>query len=206
LEEIEKDFWKFCEDEKNLIKVRYAADLSYKTFLSKGDIQEIQSDLYKKGQWNFLSLYLDKNSLFQFIKENQSAHISGLTVPWLYFGMLFSTFCWHVEDLYLYSLNYMHYGNPKIWYGIPHTEKEKMDEYIKKKINSKEFKSHDPNIMHKLILLINPKELKENGITIYKAVQNPGELIFTIPKAYHAGFSTGFNISEAVNLAVKSFL
>lgn len=41
--------------------------------------------------------------------------ISGMVVPWLYFGMLFSSFCWHVEDHLCHSVNYMHSGAPKTW-------------------------------------------------------------------------------------------
>lgn len=41
--------------------------------------------------------------------------VQGLTYPWLYFGALFATFCWHVEDHFLYSLNYLHTGAPKTW-------------------------------------------------------------------------------------------
>lgn len=39
--------------------------------------------------------------------------------PWLYMGMLFATFCWHKEDHNLYSVNFLHHGAPKSWYGIP---------------------------------------------------------------------------------------
>ena len=34
----------------------------------------------------------------------------------LYFGMLFSMFCWHVEGNYMYSVSYLHEGAPKTWY------------------------------------------------------------------------------------------
>ena len=45
--------------------------------------------------------------------------MSGINVPWVYVGMKYSTFCWHFEDLMLPSINYNHWGNPKLWYGVP---------------------------------------------------------------------------------------
>lgn len=43
------------------------------------------------------------------------AQVEGLTHPWLYFGALFATFCWHTEDHFLYSMNYLHTGASKTW-------------------------------------------------------------------------------------------
>lgn len=49
--------------------------------------------------------------------------ISGVTSPWVYMGMKYASFCWHVEDLYINSMNYMHKGSPKTWYIIPESNK-----------------------------------------------------------------------------------
>lgn len=162
----------------------------------------------KKGTKNYLwtlnNINLLENSLFQFLKNDEKSNISGLTIPWFYFGMIFSTFCWHVEDLFLYSLNYMHYGSPKIWYSIPVNDKSKMENFLINKYEN--LKCKNKNLIEKLTLLIDPYELAKNGIRVTKTIQSPGEIILTLPNAFHAGFSTGFNISEAVNFSVSLIL
>ena len=40
--------------------------------------------------------------------------ITGVMVPWLYVGSCMSAFCWHIEDLSFYSINYLHMGAPKV--------------------------------------------------------------------------------------------
>ena len=40
---------------------------------------------------------------------------------------------------------------------------------------------------------------------MFKTLQRPGEFVVTYPGSYHAGFSTGLNIGEAVNFATKSW-
>ena len=38
-----------------------------------------------------------------------------------------------------------------------------------------------------------------------RAVQSPGEFIVTFPRAYHAGFSNGYCVGEAVNFAMHDW-
>lgn len=56
-----------------------------------------------------------KGSLLRFMREE----IPGVTSPMVYVAMMFSWFAWHVEDHELHSLNYLHFGAGKTWYGVP---------------------------------------------------------------------------------------
>lgn len=129
--------------------------------------------------------------------------MSGINTPWMYVGMKFSTFCWHFEDLMLPSINFNHAGKPKLWYGVPLSHREKFDRAVKEKC-SLLFKK-DPNILLDVITMISPSFLKSQGVKITKTLQRPGEMIITFPGSYHAGFSTGLNIGEAVNFATHNW-
>ena len=44
------------------------------------------------------------------------------------------------------------------------------------------------------------------GVKVVRTVQHEGEFIVTFPKAYHSGFSLGWNVAEAANFAVMDWL
>ena len=129
-----------------------------------------------------------------------------MTIPWIYVGSTFSTFCWHLEDQYTLSANYQHIGSQKIWYSIPERSTSAFDEMIKN--ISPDLFERQPDLLHQLITLVSPysKRFVEAGIDCYKAIQNPGEYIVTYPKCYHAGFNSGFNFNEAVNFTLDLWL
>ena len=87
----------------------------------------------------------------------------------MYLGMQFSSFCWHIEDLYINSLNYNHLGSTKTWYVVPRSEKDKFDAFAKIKLG-KLFESK-PDMLHRITLMMDPLELIKNGIKVRKINQ-----------------------------------
>ena len=51
-----------------------------------------------------------------------------------------------------------------------------------------------------------PADLAAQGVPVYQINQRAGEFVITFPRAYHAGFSHGFNVAEAVNFASTDWL
>jgi hypothetical protein len=162
--------------------------------------EEEEEDLYEKSGWNLNNIARLPGSMLAFEEED----ISGVVVPWLYIGMCFSSFCWHVEDHHFYSLNYMHWGAPKVWYGVPNSEALKLESAMKKHLP--ELFNEQPDLLHKLVTQLSPTVLKAEGVPVYKLVQQAGDFVITFPRAYHSGFNCGFNVAEAVNVAPADWL
>ncbi|CAI5733936.1 unnamed protein product [Hyaloperonospora brassicae] len=155
---------------------------------------------YAQDDWNLNNMPKLPGSVLQHLDED----IKGVMVPWLYAGMCFSTFCWHVEDHNFYSTSYLHCGAPKTWYGIPCASAEHFERTMKKL--TPELFGSQPDLHMQLVTMFSPKALREHGVPVYRATHRPNEFIVTFPSAYHAGFNTGFNCAEAVNFATVDWL
>ena len=111
---VEKEFWRLVTNLDDQVTVEYGADLHTNLvgsgFASQRNERNENED-YINHPWNLNKLPLLEGSLFKYINSN----INGMIVPWIYVGMCFSTFCWHNEDHWTYSINYNHYGGVKTW-------------------------------------------------------------------------------------------
>ena len=194
--DIEREFWRLVESITDTVEVEYGADIHTTTHGSGYPTTEKNlRDPYANDLWNLNILPLHPESLFRHIKSD----ISGMTVPWLYVGMCFSTFCWHNEDHYTYSANYHHLGEPKKWYGIPASDALRFEDAMRKAVP--ELFESQPDLLFQLVTLLPPDQLKKAGVSVYTLDQRAGEFVITFPQAYHAGFNFGFNVNEAVNFA-----
>lgn len=66
-------------------------------------------------EWNIGHL----NTLLDMVEQECGIVIEGVNTPYLYFGMWKTTFAWHTEDMDLYSINYLHFGQSKSWSVFP---------------------------------------------------------------------------------------
>ena len=131
--------------------------------------------------------------------------VPGVNTAYLYLGMWKATFAWHLEDVDLYSINYLHFGAPKQWYSISQKDARRFEAAMKN-IWSSDAKACDQFLRHKAFL-ISPNHLKQHyNITVNKCVSYPGEFVVTYPYGYHSGYNLGYNCAEAVNFALDSWL
>ncbi|XP_013866429.1 lysine-specific demethylase 5C isoform X2 [Austrofundulus limnaeus] len=203
---VEREFWRLVSCIEEDVTVEYGADIHSKEFGSGFPMMNGQKNLtkeeedYARSGWNLNVMPVLEQSLLCHINGD----ISGMKVPWLYVGMVFSTFCWHIEDHWSYSINYLHWGEPKTWYGVPSVAAEQLEDVMKKL--TPELFEFQPDLLHQLVTIMNPNILMAHGVPVVRTNQCAGEFVITFPRAYHSGFNQGYNFAEAVNFCTADWL
>lgn len=87
---LERIYWRTCGLGKPAL---YGADMAGSLFD------------HTTTNWNVANL---PSLLSRLVPRNMK--IPGVNTPYLYFGMWRATFAWHVEDMDLFSINYIHWG------------------------------------------------------------------------------------------------
>lgn len=91
--------------------------------------------------------------------------MKGINTSYTNYGMYQTCFPMHVEDSNLASLNILHHGAPKTWYGVPASMATKLENIAKDDISKES--GCDLFIRHKS-LLYPPSVLRENGVDFGK--------------------------------------
>ncbi|XP_011080060.1 putative lysine-specific demethylase JMJ16 isoform X2 [Sesamum indicum] len=202
---IEGEYWRIVESPSEEIEVLCGTNLGCQTlgsgFPSKGGPARSMDDYsgYVESGWNLNNTPKLSGSLLPLGCYNTSA----ILVPQLFIGMCFASQFWRNEEHDLYSLSYMHLGDPKVWYSVPGRYRFKFVEVAKKLFPQL---SKHPKLLHELVAQLSPSMLMSEGIPVYRCVQNHSEFVLIFPGAYHSEFSCGFNCSEAVCFAPFEWL
>jgi histone demethylase JARID1 len=224
--ELETSYWDIVEKAEDKVHVYYGSDLDvgdhgsgfpadisrkcpenarWRRQLKEFPPLEQSSDYMIKSGWNL------NNLAHVSVLQHLGQSVAGVTRPMLYVGMLFSSFCWHTEDNFMYrfvcisfaliyanhsfviwpacSINYVHTGAAKRWYGIPGNAAEKFEEAMRQEVP--ELFEQQPNLLFLLVTQMSPKRLEKYGVPVYTTLQQEGEFVVTFPRSYHAGFNCG---------------
>ncbi|BFI09737.1 protein MpREF6 [Marchantia polymorpha subsp. ruderalis] len=153
--------------------------------------------------WNMRNVARSHGSLLRYMPDE----VPGVTSPMVYIGMLFSWFAWHVEDHELHSLNYLHTGASKTWYAVPGDAAPALEEAVRVHGYGGQLNARAAfSLLGEKTTVMSPEVLVAAGVPCCRLVQNAGEYVVTFPRAYHLGFSHGFNCGEAANFATPGWL
>lgn len=199
LEDVEKRYWDIVDRQDEEVTTLYAADLEARK-VGSGFPEKTKhpDDPYSHHPWNLVNLPYSDGSLLKYYHRE----VPGVTSPWIYIGMILSTFCWHTEDNYFAAVNYQHFGAPKIWYIIPPSKAEAMQRVMKEYHMNKNLSS----VIHSLSFQISLTILSSQKVPFYRIIQRENEYVLLWPKAFHAGINAGYNCNEACNLAPPFWL
>lgn len=222
-ENLERDYWNIVETHVPEVAVEYGNDVDTGVYGSGFPLSQRgraingtrnptkmkmpepkfgTPDYYKETWWNLNNIPCAPDSVLRHVRVG----INGINVPWMYYGSLFTSFCWHNEDNYLYSINYHHKGAPKQWYGVPgnKTAADGLEKVFKSFLSMK--MREVPDLLHHITTMFSPRLLQLAEVPVYKLLQYEGEFVITFPRSFHGGFSLGPNIGEAVNFATHDWI
>ncbi|PFH49168.1 hypothetical protein AMATHDRAFT_76346 [Amanita thiersii Skay4041] len=183
-QKLERQFWRNCGLGR---PAWYGADM--------------QGSLYTETtkSWNVASL---PSTLSRLLPSDRG--LPGVNTPYLYFGMWRATFAWHVEDMDLFSINYIHFGAPKFWYAVPQGRASALEQTMRGYFPKDT--SRCPQFLRHKSFLASPTLLAQSSCRPNYLVQHAGEFVITYPRGYHAGFNLGINCAESVNFALDSWI
>ncbi|KAF9584392.1 hypothetical protein BGW38_006627 [Lunasporangiospora selenospora] len=197
---VEHEFWRLIESGEEGVEVEYGADLNSAQHGSGFPTLERQPlDSYSIHPANLNNIPVLPDSLFSHINLESLE----LMEPKLCVGMCFSASCWRNEEHSTYSINYMHWGETKTWYGVPATDANKFEETLQQTVP--DLFEQQPELLLEPGTMLSPERLVASGVTTVALDQRPGQFVVIFPQAYHAEFDHGFNFTESVNFATANW-
>ncbi|GFY59249.1 hypothetical protein TNIN_219171 [Trichonephila inaurata madagascariensis] len=202
-EEVEHEFWKIVAERQQHVVV-HAGNID--SSVTQSGFPTNRSP-FAKHPWNLKVLTNNSRSVLR-----SMGPLSGITIPTLHVGMLFTTGCWYRDPHSFPWIEYLHTGASKIWYGIPANGCEKFRNAMKKIVP--EYCTNKPLWLPSDTAMVPPELLVQHGASLSRTIQNSGQFVVIFPESFTSTICCGYCVSESVyfaptmwlDLAVKAFL
>jgi len=192
---VEDEYWKIVADKDVHMQVCQG---SIDTGL-EGYGFPIRNSSFASHPWNLKVLTNNPRSILRAMGK-----VMGVTQPTLHVGMLFTTGCWYRDPHGLPWIEYLHTGSPKIWYGIP--DDHSLAFYTAMKQLVPTFCKNRKIWLPSDTTMVSPSLLVKHGVSVSRAVQQPGQFVVVFPKSYTSSLCTGYCVSESVYYAPVDWL
>lgn len=198
-EEVESLYWKQVHEKKNHICVLSG---SIDSGAEGYGFPTAKTATFTQHPWNLKVLTNNSASVLKSLGP-----VMGMTVPTIHMGMMFSACCWYKDPHGLPWIEYLHTGADKVWYGVPSGRSDKFQAAMKRLLPQAvaEGQNH-----HSWLAadsgMVPPNMLIENGVSLTRTIQKPGQFLLVMPRAYTCNVSTGYVISESVYFTQSNWL
>ncbi|KAL3029042.1 hypothetical protein AAZX31_03G145500 [Glycine max] len=169
-ENIEGEYGRIVQNPTEEIKVLCSNTLEAGVFSSGFPTVSDSVEAYTypenlKSGWNLNNILSLSGSLLCF----ESSEASRNFPPNIHVRIRFSPLNRKVEEHHLYSLSYVHLGEPKVWYDIPGRFAANFETIWKKYLP--DLHAGQPDMHDNMVMQLSCSILKAEGIPVYRCVQ-----------------------------------
>lgn len=202
--DVEKEFWKIvvgggAEGAERMI-VQAGRELD-STALGGPGFPRDPTTPYATHAWNIATWPRNMASLVRNMGSDVAA--PGVLSTCLHVGMMYSSATWHLPPLYMYAIEYLHWGEAKRWYAVPGAHADRFESVY--------CDAYYPGTAHcaaelRSMALQHPHKLQQAGVHVASALQEEGTFILTFPRAYRAHVDCGYNCAESLAFAPPEWM
>ncbi|XP_010594511.1 protein Jumonji isoform X1 [Loxodonta africana] len=192
--EIEQEYWRLVEEKDCHVAV-HCGKVDTNTHGSGFPVGK--SEPFSRHGWNLTVLPNNTGSILRHLGA-----VPGVTIPWLNIGMVFSTSCWSRDQNHLPYIDYLHTGADCIWYCIPASEENKLEDVVHTLLQA----NGTPGLeMLESNVMISPEVLCREGIKVHRTVQQSGQFVVCFPGSFVSKVCCGYSVSETVHFATTQW-
>ena len=160
------------------------------------------NDLLSEEFRGFPMKRMIEDTIVPFLPSGQA--FGKIREPYAHYGKRGSSEPMHVEEMNLCSLNVLIAGEENHWLIVPEASRGKVQDLMSQ-TNRSLYRSH-PNHYQCKTIMLSPEALCIAEIPFHQIIQKEGDLVVTLPGAFHQVINLGQNCTVSANFASQGWI